>query len=84
MSAAPIALPSRYSRRIEKLAREADRTTEEMLLFALRDGLEYCEYSVKLANEGLADLDAGHRIGGDEMRRHFEKRRTARRVLKAA
>jgi len=84
MSAAPIALPTRLCRRIEKLAREAERTVDEMLMFVIRDGLEYCEYSVKAANEGLADLDAGRRVSADEMRRHFEKRRAARRARNAA
>lgn len=84
MSAAPIALPTRVSRRIEKLAREAGQTPDEMLKFVIRDGLEYCEYAVKTANEGLADLDAGRSVTADEMRAHFEKRRIARRARKAA
>ncbi|MDK9723250.1 MAG: hypothetical protein OEL88_00060 [Sterolibacteriaceae bacterium MAG5] len=84
MSAASMALPLRLSRRIEKLAREAGRTPDEMLKFVIRDGLEYCEYAVKAINEGLADLDAGRGVTADEMRAHFEKRRTARRARKAA
>ena len=84
MSAATIALPTRLSRRIEKLAREAGRTPDEMLKFVIRDGLEYCEYAVKATNEGLADLDAGSSMTADEMRVHFEKRRIARRAPKAA
>ena len=84
MSAASIALPSRLSRRIEKLAREAGHTPDEMLKFVIRDELEYCEYAVKTANEGLADLDAGRSVTADEMRAYFEKRRTARRARKTA
>ncbi len=84
MAVGTIALPTRLSRRIEKLAREAGRTPDEMLKFVIRDGLEYCEYAVKAANEGLADLDAGSSITADEMRGHFEKRRIARRARKAA
>ena len=84
MSAATIALPIRLSRRIEKLAREAGRTPDEMLIFVIRDGLEYCDYVVKSANEGLADLDAGRSVTADELRAHFEKRRIARRARKAA
>ena len=84
MSAASIALPTRLSRHIEKLAREAGRTPDEMLKFVIRDGLEYCEYAVKTANEGLTDLDAGRSVTADEMWAHFEKRRTARRARKAA
>ena len=84
MPAATMALPTRLSRRIEKLAREAGRSPDEMLKFVIRDGLEYCEYAVKAVNEGLADLDAGRSVTNDEMRAHFEKRRTARRARKAA
>ena len=84
MSVASIALPTRLSRRIEKLAREAGRTPDEMLKFVIRDGLEYCEYAVKTANEGLADLDAARSVTADAMRAHFEKRRIARRGRKAA
>ena len=84
MSVASIALPTRLSRRIEKLAREAGHTPDEMLKFVIRDGLEYCEYAVKTANEGLIDLDAGRSVTADEMRAHFEKRRIARRARKAA
>lgn len=84
MSDATIALPIRISRRIEKLAREAGRTPSEMLKFVIRDGLEYCEYVVKSANEGLADLDAGHSVTAERMREHFAKRRTTRRGRKAA
>ena len=84
MSVGTIALPTRLSRRIEKLAREAGRTPDEMLKFVIRDGLEYCEYAVKATNEGLADLDAGSSIAADQMRAYFEKRRIARRVRKAA
>ena len=84
MPPATISLPSRLSRRIEKLASEAGRTPKEMLKFVIRDGLEYCEYAVKSANEGLADLDAGRSVTAKEMRAHFAKRRTARRARKAA
>ena len=84
MSAASIALSPRLSRRIGKLAREAGHTPDEMLKFVIRDGLEYCKYAVKTANEGLADLDAGSSVTADEMRAHFEKRRIARRARKAA
>ena len=84
MSAASIELPTRLSRRIEKLAREAGRTPDEMLKFVIRDGLEYCEYAVKTANEGLADFDASRSVTADEMWAHVERRRTARRARKAA
>ena len=67
MSDATIALPTRLSRRIEKLAREAGHTPDEMLKLVIRDGLEYCEYAVKSANEGLADLDAGRSVTAEGM-----------------
>jgi len=84
MPVGTIVLPTRLSRRIEKLAREAGRTPDDMLKFVIRDGLEYCEYAVKATNEGLADLDAGSSITADEMRVHFERRRIVRRAKKAA
>ncbi len=84
MSAAPILLPMRLSKRIEKLAHEAGRTPDEMLKFVIRDGLEYCEYAVKSVDEGLADLDAGRSVTASEIRAHFEKRQSARRARKAA
>ncbi len=82
MSAAFTTPPSRLSWRIEKLAREAGHTPDEMLKFVIRDGLEYCIYAVKTANEGLSDIEAGRSFTADEMRVHFEKRRTARRGRK--
>ena len=84
MAVGTIALPAGLSRRIERLARDAGRTPNEMLKFVIRDGLEYCEYAVKATNDGLADLDAGRSVTADEMRAHFDKRRMARRARKAA
>jgi hypothetical protein len=43
----PISLSTGQQRRLERLAREAGRTTEQMLKFVLRDGFEYCEWQVR-------------------------------------
>ena len=84
MPVAPMALPTRLSRRIEKLAHEAGHTPGEMLEFVIRDGLEYCEYAVRTVNEGLADLDAGRSVAAAALRAHFERRRAVRCARKAA
>ncbi len=84
MPAASLALSAQLSRRIEKLAQAAGRTPEAMLRFVIRDGLDYCEYAVKSINEGLADIEAGRTYSAQDVRGHFEKRRTARRDKKAA
>lgn len=84
MAATPLVLSAHLSRRVEKLAKEAGRTPETMLRLVIRDGIEYCEYAVKAINEGLVDIEAGHTHSGEQVRAHFEKRRTARRAKKAA
>lgn len=84
MLTASLALSAQLSRRVEKLAQAAGRTPESMLRFVIRDGLDYCEYAVKSVNEGLADIEAGRTHSAQEVREHFEKRRAARRVKKAA
>jgi hypothetical protein len=52
----PIALSAAQQRRLERLARDAGRSTGQMLKFVLRDGFEYCEWQVResLASEGEA------------------------------
>jgi hypothetical protein len=52
----PIALSTSQHRRLERLAREAGRTTEQMLKFVLRDGFEYCEWQVR--QSVAADFEA--------------------------
>lgn len=84
MSTGSLALSTQLSRRIEKLAQAAGQTPESMLRFVIRDGLDYCEYAVKSVNEGLADIGAGRTHSAQDVRGHFEKRRSARRDKKAA
>jgi predicted transcriptional regulator len=84
MSATTLALSAHLTRRVEKLAHAAGRTPESMLRLVLRDGLEYCEYAVKAVNEGLADIAASRTHAAEDVRAHFEKRRSARRAKKAA
>ncbi len=84
MPTASLALSVQLSRRVEKLAQAAGRTPESMLSFVIRDGLDYCEYAVKSINDGLADIEAGRTHSAQDVRGHFEKRRTARRGEKAA
>ena len=43
----PIALSPAQHRRLERLARDAGRSTGQMLMFVLRDGFEYCEWQVR-------------------------------------
>lgn len=74
-TAAALAVPTGISRRIEKLAREAGRTPEQMLKFVLRDGLEHTEYAVKESNAGLAELNAGKGIPLAEVKQRVEARR---------
>ena len=49
-----------------------------MLKFVIRDGLEHTEYSVREANAGLAELDAGKGIPLDQVRKRAEARRQQR------
>ena len=84
MRSTPLSLSAHMTRRIEKLAAAAGRTSVSMLRYVIRDGIEYCEYAVKAVNQGLADIDAGRAQTGEQVRAHFEKRRAARRAKKAA
>jgi predicted transcriptional regulator len=56
----PIALSSAQHRRLERLARDAGRSTEQMLRFVLRDGFEYCEWQVR---QSLAADAEARRLG---------------------
>ena len=73
-----LAVPTGISRRIEKLARDAGRTPEQMLKFVLRDGLEHTEYAVKEANLGLEELNAGKAIPLAAVKQRAEERRQQR------
>lgn len=52
-------------RRLEKLAAAAGRSPEAMLPFVLRDGFEYCERTVRAANQGLDDIKAHGTVASD-------------------
>ena len=56
----PIALSIAQHRRLERLARDANRTPQQMLKFVLRDGFEYCEWQVR---ESLAAEAEAKRAG---------------------
>ncbi|MDH5534620.1 MAG: hypothetical protein OEZ08_03475 [Betaproteobacteria bacterium] len=56
----PISLSPTQARRLERLAREAGRSTEKMLAFVLRDGFDYCEWQVR---ESLASDAEARRSG---------------------
>jgi len=43
----PITLSISQHRRLERLARKAGRSAEQMLKFVLRDGFEYCEWQLR-------------------------------------
>lgn len=73
----PLKISAAISRRIEKLAREANTTPQRMLGFVLRDGLEYNDYAVKAINEGLADIEAGRIVSHDEVLANSEIRLAA-------
>jgi hypothetical protein len=74
----PIALSTTQQRRLERLAREAGRTTEQMLKFVLRDGFEYCEWQVR--QSAAADVEA-KRLGTTP---HEVVMREARELIESA
>jgi predicted transcriptional regulator len=74
MASAYLALPVGISRRIEKLAKEAGKTPDQMLKFVLRDGLGHTEYAVKEANAGIEELDAGKGVSLDQIRKNVTTR----------
>jgi predicted DNA-binding protein len=54
----PVSLSPAQQRRLERLAKDAGRTSGQMLKFVLRDGFEYCEWQVR---ESLtSDAEAKH------------------------
>src|SRR3972149_5431143 len=55
MSAASIELPTRLSRRIEKIAREAGRTPDDMMKFVIRDREAMEKYHREAAGDVVAD-----------------------------
>lgn len=66
------ALTKAQQRRLEKLARDAGRTTQAILRFVLRDGFERCEEDVAAARSAEVELarsgTAPHRRVSNEAR----------------
>ena len=74
----PVSLSSTQQRRLECLARDAGRSTEQMLKFVLRDGFEYCEWQVR---ESLASDAEAKRLGTTP---HETVMREARELIESA
>jgi len=74
----PVSLSSTQQRRLERLARDAGRSTEQMLKFVLRDGFEYCEWQVR---ESLASDVEAKRLGTTP---HETVMREARELIESA
>jgi predicted transcriptional regulator len=74
---API-FPASQRKRLQRLARRAHRTPDEMLPSVLKDGLDYTEWLVAQVNAGLAELDAGHEMSWADLEAVIAKRRSAR------
>jgi len=74
----PVSLSSTQQRRLERLARDAGRSTEQMLKFVLRDGFEYCEWQVR---ESLASDAEAKRLGTTP---HETVMREARELIESA
>ena len=74
----PISLSAAQRRRLERLARDAGRSTDQMLKFVLRDGFEYCEWQVR---EGRASDAEAKRLGTTP---HEDVLREARGLIDSA
>jgi hypothetical protein len=74
----PVSLSSTQQRRLERLARDAGRSTAQMLKFVLRDGFEYCEWQVR---ESLASDVEAKRLGTTP---HETVMREARELIESA
>lgn len=74
---API-FPVPHLKRLQRLARRAHRTPDELLPFVLEDGLDYTEWLVTQVNAGLAELDAGREMSWADLEAAIAKRRKAR------
>jgi len=74
----PISLSPVQQRRLERLARDAGRSTGQMLKFVLREGFEYCEWQVR---ESLASDVEAKRLGTTP---HETVMREARELIESA
>lgn len=79
----PVALSAAQQRRLERLARDAGRSTGQMLKFVLRDGFEYCEWQVResIASDREAKLlgTTPHEVVMREARELIDSARGRRR-----
>jgi predicted transcriptional regulator len=74
----PILIPPSQLKRLQRLARQAGRTPDELLPYVLKDGLDYTEWLVKQVNAGLAELDVGREMSWANLEAKIAKRRTSR------
>ena len=70
-----LALTTAQQRRLERLAREAGRTSKAMLQFVLRDGFEACEEDVRENLAADAEFASGKNVT------HKEAMRRARSAI---
>jgi predicted transcriptional regulator len=61
-----LALTTAQQRRLERLAREAGRTSKAMLQFVLRDGFEACEEDVRENLAADAEFASGKSVAHKE------------------
>src|SRR5258706_16383179 len=64
-----LALTTAQQRRLERLAREAGRTSKAMLQFVLRDGFEACEEDVRENLAADAEFASGKSVAHKEAMR---------------
>ena len=78
-----VSLPKKLQDRIEKLSRLGKVTPKSLVREAIVDHVAYLEWEEKALAQGQADLDAGHVMTTDQLRRALSEQR-ARRGRKAA
>jgi predicted transcriptional regulator len=71
-------------RRVNKLAKEAGRTPEEMMPFVLKEGLDFCEEDVRLTKLADDECEAGKVYTFDEMDRRVRQAIAHAAKVKAA
>jgi predicted transcriptional regulator len=73
----PLTLTAAQQRRLERLARDAERTPKAMLKFVLRDGFDACEEDVRESLAADAEFAAGKAVT------HKEAMRRARAAIES-
>lgn len=73
----PLALSPADQKRLEKLARDAGRSPRSMMRFVLRDGFDYCEWTVRESLASEADVRRRGTVP------HADARRMARAAIAA-